>query len=337
MLDPDRHPNRDLFIVDVMDVVVRADMATMEHPFFTLSKQPDMRTLTYEHGPVTLSVTPSALGLPTIFDKDILIYCISHLMHAKNAGREIEPTVRLTAHDLLVVTNRPTNNLGYDRLGTGLRRLAGAVIETNVKTGDEVTTNGFGLIDEYEYNRKGSVFAERLRYLEIKLSDWLFRAIQACEVLPIHRDYFRLSSGIDRRVYELARKHCGCQPRWQVSAAVLQKKCGSTQLAKYFRAHLRAVAASNHLPDYTMEFSDEVVTFRPRAEFQIHAHAGLSLDRVDALLSRDVVETARAEARAKNRDFYALQREFADLIEKRGPPDNIDGAFLAFVRKKKRA
>src|SRR5215472_16141173 len=50
-----------------------------------------------------------------------------------------------------------------------------------------------------DYNRKGSGFAERLRYLDIKLTDWLFRAIEASEVLPISRDYFRLRSPLDRR------------------------------------------------------------------------------------------------------------------------------------------
>jgi hypothetical protein len=54
--------------------------------------------------------------LPTVFDKDIVIYCISKLMQAKNQGEAIKQEVRLTTHDLLVETNRPTNNLGYERL-----------------------------------------------------------------------------------------------------------------------------------------------------------------------------------------------------------------------------
>ena len=32
---------------------------------------------------------PSVNGLATIFDKDILIYCISQLMAALNAGRPV--------------------------------------------------------------------------------------------------------------------------------------------------------------------------------------------------------------------------------------------------------
>ena len=63
------------------------DMATMEHPVFSLSTRPDLRILSYAHNGVEITVTPSVRGLATIHDKDILIYCISQLMAALNAGR----------------------------------------------------------------------------------------------------------------------------------------------------------------------------------------------------------------------------------------------------------
>jgi Replication initiator protein A len=94
-------------------------------------------------------------------------------------------------------------------------------IKTNFKTGDETSTQNFGLIEWYDYNRKGSGFAERLRYLDIKLSDWLFRAMHTAEVLPISREYFMLRRPLDRRVYEIARSRLGearpCYPwsRWK--------------------------------------------------------------------------------------------------------------------------
>ena len=68
---------------------------------------------------------------------------------------------------------------------------------------------------------------ERLKYLDIKLSDWLFRAIEKVEVLTISRDYFRLRSPLDRRIYELARKHSGSQEKWRISIDKLQKRTGS--------------------------------------------------------------------------------------------------------------
>jgi len=164
-----------------------------------------------------------------------------------------------------VQTNRPTNNLGYERLAPALDRLRGVSIKTNIKTGDSITTRGFGLISEFEYNRKGSMFAERLQYLEIELSPWLFRAIEACEVLPISRKYFRLRRPLDRRIYELARKHCGQQSHWRVSLDVLQKKSGSNSPAKKFAFYIRHLTTSNHLPDYSMILEGEQVVFWRRA------------------------------------------------------------------------
>ncbi|WP_343231207.1 replication initiator protein A [Rhodomicrobium vannielii] len=213
-----------------------------------------------------MEIIPSVRGLPTVFDKDILIYCISKLMHLKNSGREIGAKVRLTTHDLLVATNRPTNNLGYERLEYALERMAGTVIKTTIETGDEATVEGFSLISAFKYNRKGSMHAQRLRYLEITLCEWLFRAIEAAEVLPISRDYFRLRRPLDRRLYELARKHCGSKEKWRIGIDKLQKKCGSKQERKAFVRHLRETVEADHIPDYALSLDDDVVVFLKRAE-----------------------------------------------------------------------
>lgn len=265
MLLPERHPVRDFFVLDVHDVDPRSDIASMEHPIFSLSTKPDGRTLKYQHGDVGVEIIPSSVGLPTVFDKDILIYCISKLVAMRDAGEPIGRTVRLTTHDLLVNTNRPTNDLGYQRLAPALDRLNGVSIKTNIKTGDGITTRGFHLIEGYEYNRKGSMFADRLRYLEIELSEWLFRAIEAAEVLPISRDYFRLRRPTDRRMYELARKHCGKQDKWMVSPPVLQKKVGACpERSRKFMEYLRDVVAIDELPDYRMAWDGDNIAFMPR-------------------------------------------------------------------------
>ena len=115
-LAPDRHPNRDFFVADILDWALKGDRASMEHPFFSLSKKPDTRIRRYEHNGSSITVEPGPHGLPTIWDKDILIYAVSQLVEASNKGRPINRTVRLTAHDLLVVTNRSTGGRAYDLL-----------------------------------------------------------------------------------------------------------------------------------------------------------------------------------------------------------------------------
>ena len=115
---PVRHPNRDFFVCDIFDSMpgFRDDRASMEHPIFSLSTKPDMRTLEYGHNGCTVKIIPSTMGLATIHDKDVLLYVVSYLHAAMQEDRDISQTVRLIAHDLLVSTNRPTVGVGYERL-----------------------------------------------------------------------------------------------------------------------------------------------------------------------------------------------------------------------------
>lgn len=262
-LRPLRHPQGDLFIADVLDAAPRDDMAGMEHPLFAL-KAGDTAIRRYEHRGNVVEVAPSVRGLATIHDKDVLIYCISQLMAAKNAGCEISRTIRLTAYDLLVTTNRRTDGDAYHRLQVALDRLRGTSISTNIKTGGQRERSGFGLLNDYqivEYDNR-----ERMAWLEVELSRWLYRAVEANEVLSISHDYFRIRKPLDRRIYELARKHTGHQKRWRVSLEVLYRKTGATDVLRNFRQAVRSLAESDQMPDYrlTYERNKDQVTIYPR-------------------------------------------------------------------------
>ncbi len=82
------------------------------------------------------------------------------------------------------------------------------------------------MIDRWKIVEAGK--DERMIAIEITLSEWLYNAIKGKDVLTISRDYFRLRKGLERRLYELARKHCGRQPKWKISLELLRKKTGST-------------------------------------------------------------------------------------------------------------
>ena len=330
-----------------MDVVPRSDMASMEHPIYSLSPRPDLRELSYVHDDQKIEIIPGSKGLPTVYDKDILIYCISKLMAMRNAGHEIGATVRLTTHDLLVQTNKQTNDNGYKRLEAALQRLAGTVIQTTIETGDEKTVKGFSLISSYEYNRKGSIHAERLRYLEITLCDWIFRAIESAEVVPISRDYFRLRKPLDRRLYELARKHCGSSSKWRISLDKLQKKCGSRMERRFFLRHVRQTVQSNHLPDYALTVEHDQVVFWRRGE-------GASVNRpsppiaapaaneADAVVAPPAVASERRipiSSQAIERlweiapgwDKYHLEHVYIDWAKDKEPARNEDARFLSWA------
>lgn len=84
-------------------------MASMEHPLFSLATKPDMRHLEYRRGDNVLKIRPSGMGLPTIFDKDILIFTISQLMARKNCGEPIGDTVRFSARARRLRMQHPSN------------------------------------------------------------------------------------------------------------------------------------------------------------------------------------------------------------------------------------
>ena len=250
---PDRHPVRDFFIAEILDWALKGDRHSMEHPMFSLSKTPDRHIRHYEHNGISVTIAPSAYGLATIWDKDILLYCISVLMEGLNQGREISRTVRLTAYNLLVTTNRTTGGRSYDELKSALERLRGTSITTNISTNRTRQTRGFGLIDNWEIVERSPTNG-RMLAVEITLNKWLYNAVLACEVLTLNRDYFRLSGGLERRLYELARKHCGNQAKWKIGMELLHKKSGSRATLIKFREIIKRVTAANCLPDYRLSY-----------------------------------------------------------------------------------
>ena len=320
---PDRYPQMELFLCDVFDALPKDDMATMEHPVFSLSTRPDRRILKYEHRGTRIEVTPSVKGLATIHDKDILIFCISQLMAALNASRAVSRTVVLRAHDLLIATNRETSGDAYRRLREAFERLAGTRIVTNLTTGDVEVTTGFGLIEKWEIVRKTR--GGRMVSVSVTLSDWLYRAVLSKSVLTLSRDYFRLRKPLERRIYELARKHCGRQDQWRVSVETLLKKSGSASPRRVFRRMLRDMIAVNHLPDYEIqEEPGDIIRFSYRAAVLEGPEAPpLSPDTLDA-----------ARALLPGADVYALEADWRAFWVRSGRPQlrSADRAFLGFVR-----
>ncbi|GBR49631.1 plasmid replication initiator RepA [Neokomagataea tanensis NBRC 106556] len=161
-------------------------------------------------------------------------------MAALNNKKSVSQIVRFKAYDMLKATNRMTNGQAYDGLVSALTRLRGTIITTNIITGDQEVTRGFGIIESFEIVR--NTRAGRMQEVEIKLSDWVFNAIRHKEVLTLHRDYFRLRKPLERRIYELGRKHCGMKPSWKIGLERLQEKCGSTSTMKEFRRLVQKMA-----------------------------------------------------------------------------------------------
>ncbi|RRH69454.1 RepB family plasmid replication initiator protein [Falsigemmobacter faecalis] len=323
---PDRHPQYDLFICDVSDAVLKDVMQQMEHPIYSLSKKPDTSIRRYLNGEDWIEVIPSVKGLATIYDKDILIYCISQIVAKMKRGEEVSPRVRLNSRELLIFTNRSTGGREYQTLIDALDRLEGTRIRTNIRTGAEEQSDSFGLINATSTKRTHGLNG-RLLSCEIQLSDWVFSAIRSNEVLTLHRDYFRLRKPIERRLYELARKHCGQQKQWRVSLDKLLLKTGSTSQPKRFKQAIREIVATDHLPDYRMALVDEndMVVFINRGSMPVQVVQTITIPALDP----EVYEMAREAT--PGWDVHYIEAEWRAWATE--APRNPEMAFLGFCRK----
>lgn len=249
--------NPHFFIIDVFDGSFKNDLASMEHPLFSL-KAGDKRTRVYEYNGNTVTVSPNIVGCATIHDKDVWIYCISALITAINRGQPIYNTVRFTAYDFLIATNRETGGRNYKLLKECFDRLAGTRIITNIKTGGRIERENFGLLDrvkiiyEDEDDENSSMIA-----VEVTLPEWLMRSIYAKQIKTISPDYFNIRSPIERRIYELCAKHCGKQATWSIEIKNLYIKSGSSANIREFRRTVKALVQRNDLPDYRLSYDVE--------------------------------------------------------------------------------
>jgi len=334
---PIRHNMPDFFVCDIFDATPKSDQASMEHPLFTLSTKPDYTPREYRQGDIFVKIDPSQKGLATVHDRDVIIYALSQCMARLQRGLHVERKMRFHPHDLMVMCNRETTGGSYKRFRDTLYRLRNTAIETNIRIGGTEIMRGFGFIDSYEIIRETR--DGRMQEVEIELSDWLFNAIneKGTDLLTISPGYFRLRKPLERRLYELARKHCGHQPKWHIGLEKLRVKAGSTSKLFEFKRMVSAIVSADmahgHFPDYTIRLENELVVFRPRPEF-----SQVCLPPADAQDAGPVIHLPAgaydaARKHAAGYDIYQLEADWrAMLAEKQSKPENPVGSFVGYVK-----
>jgi plasmid replication initiation protein len=91
-------------------------------------------------------------------------------------------------------------------------------------------------------------------------------------VLTINPNYFRLRKPLERRLYELARKHCGRQASWRISLEGLRDKASSRSVLKEFRRMVRVIVGDDTLPHYRMSLDEtDMVEFTLRSRLDFFA------------------------------------------------------------------
>ena len=260
-------PQADLFQLDSpLQGEIRGERSLMAFPFFALSKNAWMKPLSYNHASVSIEVRPSANGVATIYDKEIVLY-IASLMAAKiEIGEEVGQDFVFTAHDLFSVTGSNHSARSYARLSEALERLQGTQIKTNIEAGGEGEEGFFSWLSEarlhYTKTRTGE---RRLKAVKVRLCDWLYRAIlRDRQVLNYATAYFQLGP-IERRIYEVARATAEAG-RLEVDLATFRLQIGYQNPVPNFRSAIKGIAGANGIPDYQVELVEDAAAAAPPEE-----------------------------------------------------------------------
>jgi plasmid replication initiation protein len=177
---------------------------------------------------------------------------------------ETNKPINIPSYNFLAATSRSTGGNSYKNIRDMLRRLQGSMIETNIETNGIRDIESFGLIESFKIRVAGK--DDKILSFDLKLSDWLYRGIWNAkkEMLSMNQQYFKIRSSLERRLYQIARKHCGNQTDWSIKLETLHHKVGSEAPLKRFRLNIKDAVKKQNLPDY-------MIVFNPDADMVIFA------------------------------------------------------------------
>lgn len=242
----------DPFVVATGDASPRDQRDLMERPFFSLAKAKRVVPIRYAAGGVMVEVfAVPEHGMATIWDADVLIWAASQIVEAENRGLTTSRFLRFTPYQLLSATGRGTGIRAYELLKGALDRLQSTSIRTTIRHDRHWRRQQFSWINEWELLTR---LDGRVEGMEFVLPDWFYRGVtDRTLVLAIDPAYFRLSGGLERWLYRVARKHAGHQPQgWRFEFSHLHAKSGSLARRSDFALHLRRLIARQPLPGYRL-------------------------------------------------------------------------------------
>ena len=240
----------------------------MERPFFSLAKAKRLKPILYKAGDTEVQVYAVAEhGMATIWDADVLIWAASQILAAQDRGLTTSRFFRFTPYQVLNAIGRSTGARNYYLLKNALTRLQSTVVRTTIRQGEHWKRQQFSWINEWEEleTRSG-----RIEGMEFVLPDWFYQGVLDRRfVLAIDPAYFRLTGGIERWLYRIARKHAGRQTEgWRFELRHLHAKSGSIARYSDFALDIRRIVARQPLPGYALTIErgrehQEMILMRP--------------------------------------------------------------------------
>lgn len=260
----------ELFQVTAFDPPLRDNRDVMEYPFLSIQKgrrkpihfsSPDGKVQVHVSG-------NSEFGIANIWDWDLMIYLSAQLNEGIEIGADPSPWIEFPPYDALRYMGRGTGGKDYRELVATIRRLAGTDIITTIRLSDTEGEEGnlrwienYRLPQKYRKNQfiqsaldEGE--ADATKPWRVKLPDWIYNAIlRRTGILAVHPDYFKVTGGLERWLYRLARKAVPEKDDFPVikyRMATLHKRSGSTRPLRNFAIDVRRIAEADCLPEYSI-------------------------------------------------------------------------------------
>lgn len=257
----------DLFQVTAIEPPLRDNRDVMEYPFLSIQKgrRKEIR-FSSPDGRLFVEVTaPEKRGIATIWDWDLIIYLSAHLSDAIEQGGSVSNWVEFAPYDALRYMGKGTGGKDYRELVATIRRLSGTHVTTSIRVTDTEGMEGvLRWIENYRIPKKyrenqwlqdlDSDEADAARPWAVKLPDWIVNAIiRRTGILAVHPDYFKLSGGLERWLYRIARKAVPDKADFagfSFRMETLHKRSGSTRPLRNFAGDVRKIAERQPLPEY---------------------------------------------------------------------------------------
>ncbi len=260
-----------LFVAEHHERNPRCIQDIMAYPYFALSKRRRIKPMHFASAKGDIEIKIHGLpefGIASIYDADILLWLATEVRRQYEKTGTINRTVFFNPRTMLKQIGKSKGGRQMDTLKSALLRLSTNFIRTTVRTEHQRKEGGFHWLDNWT-TAEDRKTGEPNGLWSTTLNDWLVQGIvQDRNILTLNPAYFRMSSGLEKRLYQIARKHAGMQQfGMHITMESLHAKTGSGDTIKQFAWEVRNIAKEKgSLLDYAVsvdQYGDtEKVWFR---------------------------------------------------------------------------